>query len=179
MTKQTKLRRDGQQWILDWISKVAGRVQNFEYDTRVHPEEVKSYRMIPKITERYARHTETIAKEAEKAGHLETAHEHYWRAADLYREAQHPIFVDDHPDKIYLHGKLLECYDKVIEHSPYPMKRVEIKWGDNEIQCMFHMTGKKNSPTVIEVPGMDQTKETFPKETNNRRRYVTRKFQNI
>ena len=32
-------------------------------------EEVKSYRMIPKITERYARHTETIAREAEKAGH--------------------------------------------------------------------------------------------------------------
>ncbi|PZC40294.1 MAG: Dipeptidyl aminopeptidase/acylaminoacyl peptidase [Chloroflexi bacterium] len=167
MTKQTKLRRDGQQWILDWISKVAGRVQNFEYDTRVHPEEVKSYRMIPKITERYARHTETIAKEAEKSGHIETAHEHFWRAADLYREAQHPIFIDDHPDKIYLHGKLLECYEKVIEHSPYPMKRVEIKWGDKEIQCMFHMTGKKNSPTVIEVPGMDQTKETFPNPTHN------------
>ena len=47
MGKQTKRRRDGQQWILDWISKVAGRVQNFEYDSRVHPEEVKSYRMIP------------------------------------------------------------------------------------------------------------------------------------
>ena len=29
------------------------------------------------------------------------------------------------------------------------------------------MTGEANAPTVIEVPGMDQTKETFPRPTRN------------
>lgn len=160
-------RRDGQQWLLDWMAKTTGRVQNFAYDTRQHPPEVKSYRQIPKVIERYARHAADVARGAEAAGHRQTAFEHYWRAADLYRDAQHPLYWDDHPDKIYLHGKLLECYAKVIELAPYPIKRVEIPFEDQQIQCNFHMTGEPNAPTVIEVPGMDQTKENYPRPTRN------------
>lgn len=160
-------RRDGQQWLLDWMAKTTGRVQNFAYDTRQHPPEVKSYRQIPKVIERYARHAEQVARGAEAAGHRRTAHEHYWRAATLYREAQHAIFEDDHPDKLYLHQKLLDCYDRVIALSPYPIKRVEIPWGDVELQAVFHMTGEPGAPTVLEVGGMDHTKETYPNPTSN------------
>ena len=32
MPKQTERRRDNQQWMLDWIVKTTGRVQNFAYD---------------------------------------------------------------------------------------------------------------------------------------------------
>ena len=114
MSQRITRRRDRQQWILDWITKTTGRVQNFAYDERGVPAEVKSYAMIPRVVERYARHAEQVARGAEAAGHRRTAHEHYWRAATLYREAQHAIFEDDHPDKLYLHQKLLDCYDRVI-----------------------------------------------------------------
>src|SRR5205085_761051 len=87
------------------------------------------YRMIPRVLERYARHYEQIARGAEAAGHHETARTHYWRAADTYRDAQHALFYDDHPEKIYLHGKLLECYDKVMQLADYPVQRVEIDAG--------------------------------------------------
>ncbi|MCS7002847.1 MAG: alpha/beta hydrolase, partial [Dehalococcoidia bacterium] len=160
-------RRDSQQWLLDWMTKTNGRVQNFEYDTRVLPPEVKTYRQIPKVLERYARHVEQVARAAEAAGHRETAHTHYWRAADWYRDAQHPIFVDDHPDKIYLHGKLQEMFAKVIELSDYPMELVEIPWEGVSIQGVLHLTGKPASPTILHIPGMDQTKETFPDPTDN------------
>ena len=146
-------RRDGQQWLLDWMAKTTGRVQNFAYDTRQHPPEVKTYRQIPKVIERYARHVEQVARGAEAAGHRETAFEHYWRAADLYRDAQHPLYWDDHPDKIYLHGKLLECYEKVIEFAPYPIRLVEVPFEGQQIQCLLHMAGEPNAPTVIEVRG--------------------------
>ena len=42
-------RRDNQQWMLDWMVKTTGRVQNFAYDYRTVPREVKSYRMIPRV----------------------------------------------------------------------------------------------------------------------------------
>ncbi|GIW08576.1 MAG: hypothetical protein KatS3mg060_3381 [Dehalococcoidia bacterium] len=167
MALKSKRRRDSQQWILDWMTKTNGRVQNFAYDWRQLPPEVKSYRMIPRVLERYARHYEEIARAAEAAGHRETAHAHYWKAADTYRDAQHAIFQDDNPEKIYLHGKLLETYGKVIELSDYPIERVEIPWEGVQIQGVFHMTGERGAPTVIYAPGMDQTKETYPDPVDN------------
>ena len=167
MSTRIRRRRNSQQWILDWLTKRSGRVQNFAYDERVVPPEAKSYAMIPHAFERAARHVEQVARGAEAAGHLRSAHEHYWRAATLYREAQHAIFADDDPEKIYLHGKLLACYERVIALSPYPVKRVEIPWEGVELQGVFHMTGEPGAPTVLEVGGMDHTKETYPDPTDN------------
>ena len=45
-------RRDSQQWMLDWLVKTTGREQNFAYDERKFPPDVKSYAMIPRIMER-------------------------------------------------------------------------------------------------------------------------------
>ena len=119
--------RDNQQWLLDWIVKTTGRVINFAYDQRIVPPEVKSYRMIPRVMEKVARHYETIARAAEAAGHGKTARELYWNAVEHYREAQHSIFEDDNPEKIYLHGKLLECFEGVMRHADHPIERVEIR----------------------------------------------------
>ncbi|GIW10834.1 MAG: hypothetical protein KatS3mg061_1891 [Dehalococcoidia bacterium] len=167
MPLRTRRRRDSQQWILDWMTKTTGRVQNFAYDWRQLPPEVKSYRMIPRVLERSARHFETIARAAEAAGHRETARAHYWKAADTYRDAQHAIFEDDNREKIYLHGKLLECYGKVIALSDYPIERVEIPWEGVSLQALFHQTGDRRAPTVLYAPGMDQTKETYPDPLDN------------
>ena len=114
MSMKTERRRDSQQWLLDHMVKTTGRVINFAYDQRIVPPEVKSYAMIPRVVEKHARHIEQIARAAEAAGHHVTAGELYWLAGEQYREAQHAIFEDDNPEKIYLHGKLLDCFGRGV-----------------------------------------------------------------
>jgi pimeloyl-ACP methyl ester carboxylesterase len=162
MSKMTERRRDNQQWMLDWIIKTTGRVQNFAYDNRVVPPEVKSYAQIHRVVDKHARHVIAIAEAAEKAGHTETAGELYWAASEHYREAQHTIFEDDNPEKIYLHGMLLKCFDKVMAYADHPIERVEIPFEGNYIQGVLHMLpGRPKAPTVVFCPGMDMTKEAF------------------
>lgn len=162
MSKLTERRRDNQQWMLDWIVKTTGRVQNFAYDARVVPPEVKSYAQIHRIVDKHGRHVIAIAEAAEKAGHMETAGELYWAASEHYREAQHCIFEDDNPEKIYLHGMLLKCFDKVMQYADHPIERVEIPFEGNYIQGVLHMLpGRPKAPTVVFCPGMDMTKEAF------------------
>lgn len=162
MPKLTERRRDNQQWMLDWIVKTTGRVQNLAYDNRVVPPEVKSYAQIHRVVDKHARHVIAIAEAAEAAGHTETAGELYWAASEHYREAQHCIFEDDNPEKIYLHGMLLKCFDKVMQYADHPIERVEIPFEDNYIQGVLHMVpGRPKAPTVVFCPGMDMTKEAF------------------
>ena len=108
--------------MLDWIIKTTGRVQNFAYDNRVVPPEVKSYAQIHRIADKHGRHVISIAEAAEAAGHTTTAAELYWAASEHYREAQHTIFEDDNAEKIYLHGMLLKCFDKVMQHANHPIE---------------------------------------------------------
>lgn len=162
MSKLTERRRDNQQWMLDWIIKTTGRVQNFAYDNRVVPKEVKSYAQIHRIADKHGRHVISIAEGAAARGHRETAAELYWAASEHYREAQHTIFEDDNPEKIYLHGMLLKCFDKVMEYASHPIERVEIPFEGNYIQGVLHMLpGRPKAPTVVFCPGMDMTKEAF------------------
>lgn len=162
MTLKTERRRDNQQWLLDHMVKTTGRVINFAYDQRAVPPEVRSYPMIPRIMEKHARHTEMIARAAEVAGHHATAAELYWRASEEYREGQHAIFEDDNAEKIYLHGKQLECFEKVMKYAPGPIERVEIPFEGNYLQGVLHMLpGRPKAPAVLFVPGMDMTKEAI------------------
>jgi pimeloyl-ACP methyl ester carboxylesterase len=162
MTMKTERRRDNQQWILDYMVKTTGRVQNFSTDGATVPREAKSYAMIPRIIEKRARHIEAIARAAEAAGHHATAAELYVKAGELYREGQHSIFEDDNQEKIYLHGKLLECFEKVMAYAPHPIERVEIPFEGNFIQGALHLLpGRPKAPTVLFLPGMDMTKEAF------------------
>jgi hypothetical protein len=165
---RSRLKRDDQQWILDWLVKTTGRVQNFANDERDLPPEVKSYRMIPKVLYKEALHIETIAKSAEAANHIDTARQLYRRASQIYHEAQHSIFEDDNPEKIFLHGKHIECYDKVAEYADYQIEKVEIQWEGVKIQGRFHiLRDKRKAPAVLFLPGMDMTKETFPNPLAN------------
>jgi pimeloyl-ACP methyl ester carboxylesterase len=161
MSMKLERRRDNQQWIYDYLVKATGRVVSFGQDARQLPPEVKSYEMIPRVLEKHARHTEAMARAAEQAGHGLTAAELYWNACELYREAQHSIFEDGNREKIYLHGKLLECYGRMMPHADHPIERVEIPFEGNFIQGVFHrVAGASKSPAVLHLPGMDQTKES-------------------
>jgi dipeptidyl aminopeptidase/acylaminoacyl peptidase len=83
--------------------------------------------------------------------------------------AQHPIYFDDNPVKIYLTQKLAEMVDRRSAISPYPIERVEVPFDDGKtISCLLHLLpDRRKAPCVIYVPGMDQTKEYFPKVMNN------------
>lgn len=165
---KTKRRRDAQQWILDLMVKHTGRVQNFADDERDLPPEVKSYRMIPRALYKKAGHEERIARASLRAGHRETARALYWRAAQTYREAQHAIFQDDHPEKIFLHARLVECFDQVIALADYPIEKVEIPWEGKSIAGLLHLCGdRRRAPAVLLLPGMDMTKEAAPNPLEN------------
>jgi dipeptidyl aminopeptidase/acylaminoacyl peptidase len=165
---QTERRRDNQQWILDWLIKTTGRVQNFANDERSVPLEVKSYRMIPRVLYKEAHHFETIARAAEAAGHVYTARQLYRRASEVYHEAQHSIFEDDNDEKIFLHRKHVECYDKVVEYVDNPIELIEIPWEGVQIQGRLHLLkDRRRAPAVLFLPGMDMTKEAFPNPLSN------------
>jgi dipeptidyl aminopeptidase/acylaminoacyl peptidase len=83
--------------------------------------------------------------------------------------AQHPIYYDDHPVKKYLYGKLCEMVDRRAEVAEYPIERVEVPFDDGKtISCLLHLLpDRRKAPVVVYVPGMDQTKEVFPKAHYN------------
>jgi dipeptidyl aminopeptidase/acylaminoacyl peptidase len=161
-------RRDNQQWILDWLVKETGRVQNFANDEREVPPEVKSYRMIPRAMYKQALHFERIARGADEAGHADTARSAYWKAAEVYHHAQHTIFEDDNQEKIVLHQRMTNVYDRIVELADYPVETVEVPWQGQKIQGRLHLLkDRRRAPTVLFIPGMDMTKELFPSPLSN------------
>ena len=156
-------RRDNHQWILDWVIKETGMVQNFERERMSVPSSVKSYAMIPKIMGKVASHHEEIALKAEEAGHYQTARELYLSAVQHYHTAQHSIFQDGNKLKIQFHQALLRCYDKAMHYAGHPVELVEVPWEGVNIQCSLHLLpDRQKAPCVVYVPGMDQTKEVVP-----------------
>ena len=135
----------------------------------VKPKRAHNYRMLPKMWRQKAEHDESLAKQALKQGFKMTALEHFEHAVESYRMAQHPIYYDDNPVKINLTNKLKEMVDRRSELSPYPIERVEVPFDDGKtISCLLHLLpDRRKAPCIIYVPGMDQTKEYFPKVMNN------------
>jgi pimeloyl-ACP methyl ester carboxylesterase len=161
--------RDNQQWMLDLALNMRGRVQNFERDDWETPKRAHNYRMLPKMWSEKAEHDEALGKQAQTQGFNSTASAHYDHAVEGYRMAQHPIFYDDNPIKIELCHKLNEMVDRRSEVSSYPIERVEVPFDDGKtISCLLHLLpDRRKAPCIIYVPGMDQTKEAFPKAVGN------------
>ncbi len=169
MIRNLRTRRDNQQWILDLALNMRGRVQNFEKDELEVPKRAHNYRMLPKMWREEGGHQEALGKRAQANGYKMTAFQHYDLAIEAYRMAQHPIFYDDHPVKLATYKKLSEMVDRRAECAPYPIERVEVPFDDGKtISCLFYkQPDGRRAPTVIYVPGMDQTKEAYPKAYAN------------
>ena len=169
--RKLRTQRDNQQWMLDLALNLRGRVQNFERDDVEVPagKRARNYRMLPKVWREAAERHEALAKLAQKQGANATATSHYDHAIEAYRMAQHPIYYDDHPVKIRLCNKLNEMVDRRSEVADYPIERVEVPFDDGKtISCLLHLLPDcRKAPVVIYVPGMDQTKEVFPKAAHN------------
>ena len=163
MARKLPRRRDSQQWILDYLAKTSGMVQNFEDEKFELPRGVRNYKMISKLQGEYAVHREAVARAAEEAGRKETALELYVQASEAYRKGQHVIYEDDHPQKLKLHAGLIRCYDKAISLASYPIERIEVPFEGSHIQILLHLLpDRRKAPCVLYIPGMDQTKEFYP-----------------
>jgi pimeloyl-ACP methyl ester carboxylesterase len=171
MIRKLRTERDNQQWMLDLALNMRGRVQNFERDDIEVPagKRARNYRMLPKVWREAGERHARLAKRAEKQGANETATYHYDHAIEAYRMAQHPIYFDDHPVKLALYAKLNEMVDRRIKVASYPIERVEVPFGKGKtISCLLHLLpDRRKAPVVIYVPGMDQSKEVFPKAYHN------------
>jgi len=171
MLRKLRTQRDNQQWMLDLALNLRGRVQNFERDDIEVPagKRARNYRMLPKVWREAAERHEKLALRAEAMGANESATYHYQHAIEAYRMAQHPIYFDDHPVKQYLYGKLSEMVDRRSKVASYPIERVEVPFGRGKtISCLLHLLpGRPKAPVVLYVPGMDQSKEVFPKAFHN------------
>ncbi|MCC7484526.1 MAG: alpha/beta fold hydrolase [Burkholderiales bacterium] len=171
MIRKLRTRRDDQQWMLDLALNMRGRVQNFERDDLEVPagKRARNYRMLPKVWREAAVRHEALARRAHAMGARETATYHYDHAIEAYRMAQHPIYFDDHPVKLELCRKLDEMVDRRSKVASYPIERVEVPFdGGKTISCLLHLLpDRRKAPVVIYVPGMDQTKEVFPRAFHN------------
>ncbi len=171
MIRKLRTERDNQQWMLDLALNMRGRVQNFERDDIEVPagSRARNYRMLPKVWRKAAERHEALAKRAEARGAKATAVSHYDHAVEAYRMAQHPIFFDNHPVKKYLYKKLSEMVDRRSKLAEYPIERVEVPFDNGTtISCLLHLLpDRRKAPCVIYVPGMDQSKEVFPKAGHN------------
>jgi alpha-beta hydrolase superfamily lysophospholipase len=160
--RKPRLDRDGQQWVYDYVVQQTGRVFHWDEPGRQLPASIKSHAQISKHLGRIGQRLERVAAEEEAAGHTATAFELYYRASSTFAAAQHPV-LETNDEKRYLHGRCIATYEKVIEHAPYPIERLEIPFEGVELQCNFHMLpGKPNAPLVIFIPGCDMTKEIYP-----------------
>jgi pimeloyl-ACP methyl ester carboxylesterase len=171
MINKLRTERDNQQWMLDLALNMRGRVQNFERDDVEVPggKRARNYRMLPKVWREAGERHERLGKLAKARGANASATYHLDHAIESYRMAQHPIYFDDHPVKSHLYTKMSEMVDLRAETADYPIERVEVEFDDGKtISCLLHLLpDRRKAPVVIYVPGMDQTKEVFPKAYHN------------
>ncbi|MFC1893983.1 alpha/beta hydrolase family protein [Chloroflexota bacterium] len=161
-------RRDNQQWMLDYLVMATGRSILFDHEERRYPEQVRSYRMLPKQMARGAKHKEEIAIAAEAAGHNRTASELYLSAVLDYHEAQHVIFQDDNPQKLMYYEALSSCFERLIQLANYPIERVDVPWEGQVISCLLHLLpDRRKAPITLFIPGMDMIKEAYPRVVGN------------
>lgn len=163
-----KRARDGQQWILDYLTMTTGRDRNFGVDHHLWPPNVaKSHRMVPRVLTRIGEELEGLARASDAQGHADTAIRVYYQAVEAYRGAQHAITADL-PQKHRIYEQLNACYDRIIRLSPYPIERVEVPWEGQSIPALFHYAAaSEKAPTVLFIPGMDSTKEAGPRPDDN------------
>jgi dipeptidyl aminopeptidase/acylaminoacyl peptidase len=160
--------RDGQQWIYDWMLKTTGRAIHFEMDGRNMPPQAKSIKMVAKYLAKEGAHSEKLARAAEAAGDKISARALYRHASEHYREAQHFVVPALSSKRWELYAKCRACAEKLYELLDYPVELVEIPCDGGSIPGVLYLQNDgKPAPTVVFIPGMDNTKENYPNPLDN------------
>lgn len=108
-------------------------------------------------------------KEAQKLDH--TAFEYYHRASLCYIRASWSLLDADNEDKQDWHHRGMDAYEKMMALNPhYDIEKVDIElpFHDADMAAYFHKCGDENAPTILNLPGMDLSKEETPNPVNNR-----------
>lgn len=161
---RTPLRRDTQQWILDYLIQETGKVFHFQSEGRGElPKSVRSHAMISKHLGQKAQRIEALARIELDAGHRETALDFYFEATYAYGRAQHPIF-ELNEEKKFLYESLRRCYDQVCALAPYQLEHIDIPWNGTLVSGNFHINPNVTGPAplVFFIPGCDSFKEIYP-----------------
>ncbi|MEE9257638.1 MAG: alpha/beta hydrolase, partial [bacterium] len=171
--------RDSHKWITEEFYKVhdvyAFRAAMFvewgfrPADVKRTTERIRVPEAVSKEWARTAAQEEELAREAEAAGHRESAAEFYHRAALYYGPACGSIHRNS-PRKLELYGKLVACYEKFAAlFDEAPVERVEIPFenGKSIPGILQAVPGVENAPCVLIIPGMDTIKEYMPNPYHN------------
>ncbi len=171
--------RHGQKWITEEFYKVLDvygfrAVMFVEWgfrpaDVKRTTERIKVPGAVVKEWVRTASQEEQLAREAEAAGHRESAAEFYYRAA-LYYGPACGVIHSNTARKRELYGKLVACYEKFIELNPEGhVRRVEIPFENGKTipGILQTVPGVEKAPCVLIVPGMDTIKEYMPSPYHN------------
>lgn len=161
---RTPLRRDDQQWVLDYLIQETGKVYHFQGDGRGPlPQSVRSHAMISKHLGKRGHAFERFADVEAAAGHPETAVDFYFLAAQAFMNAQHTIF-DRNSEKRFLTDALRRTYERVTELAPYSLERIEVPFEESVVAGYLHLDPKAvgPAPLVFHIPGCDVTKESWP-----------------
>jgi dipeptidyl aminopeptidase/acylaminoacyl peptidase len=127
---------------------------------------VQKFVDIPREFSRAAGRREDLAREAEQAGHLVDAREHYYIAATFYTNAMWGVYEDGNEKRIIWAEHKRACYDKFIKYAGRPIERVELPYQGKAITALLHLPpktkGDEKVPCVLYIPGMDGVKEDNP-----------------
>jgi pimeloyl-ACP methyl ester carboxylesterase len=99
------------------------------------------------------------AEDAEKAGHIRTAGQLYFRASNYLAQAERMLAHSD-PNRVPTYRRMLELAQKAFDlHSPR-VSRVEIPYEGTTLPAYFSQApGNGPAPVIILVNGLDSTKE--------------------
>ena len=171
--------RRGQKWVTEEFYKVLDvygfrAVMFVEWgfrpaDVKRTTERIKVPGAVVKEWVRTARQEEELARQAEAAGHRESAAEFYYRAA-LYYGPACGVIHENTARKRELYACLIRCYEKFIAlFDEAPVRRVEIPFENGKTIPAILQTvpGAHKTPCVIVVPGMDTIKEYMPSPYHN------------
>jgi fermentation-respiration switch protein FrsA (DUF1100 family) len=169
-----------QRWILDqviqtrgidWDQGRTGKIirncgPSVEKDLTDVCSHIKKFVDIPREFSQGAARREEQARQAEAAGKLADARDHYYIAACFYTNAMWAIYEDGNPRRIDWQERKRACYDKFIQFAGRPIERVELAYQGKKIQAILHLPPSRKAgekvPCVMYIPGMDGVKEDNP-----------------
>ncbi len=124
--------------------------------------------MVAKYLAKEGAHSEKLARAAEAAGDKISARSLYRHASEHYREAQHFVVPALSARRWELYAKCRECAERLYALMDYPIELVEIPFEGGSIPGVLYLQGdNKPTPTVVFIPGMDNTKENYPNPLDN------------
>lgn len=158
----TAIRTDGLEWDQPRVGyTVRPMGVDALADFAVAQREISKFDDLIPVFTRLARRRHRLAEEAEAAGRLVTAREHYFHAALLYVTAEWSIF-EDTAEVVELDDQKNHCYAAYGQLADHHVERVDVPLGDHAVPAWLHLpvgyTGGQ-LPIVLSCGGMDAPKE--------------------